>query len=53
MSSLERLPIWLLLVQIYWQDLIASRRRGRRLAEGLLTHANTVGFYTENYTPIC
>ncbi|OCL08825.1 hypothetical protein AOQ84DRAFT_388572, partial [Glonium stellatum] len=41
-SSLERLPIWLLLVQIYWQDLIASRRRGRRLAEGLLTHANSL-----------
>lgn len=41
-SSLERLPVSLLLVQIYWQDLVASRRRGRRLAEALLTHAKTL-----------
>lgn len=35
-SEVERLPIWFLMIQIYWQDLVAVRRRGRRLAEALL-----------------
>ncbi|KAH7126743.1 hypothetical protein B0J11DRAFT_558277 [Dendryphion nanum] len=35
----ERLFVWLLVVTIYWPDLVASRRRGKRLAEMLLNHA--------------
>ncbi|KAI9860017.1 MAG: RNA polymerase II mediator complex subunit [Trichoglossum hirsutum] len=34
--SLERLPMWLLILQIYWQELVQHRRYGRRLAEALL-----------------
>ncbi|KAH0543775.1 hypothetical protein FGG08_001957 [Glutinoglossum americanum] len=36
LSSLERLPMWLLILQIYWQELVQYRRHGRRLAEALL-----------------
>ncbi|KAL1640553.1 RNA polymerase II mediator complex subunit [Diplodia intermedia] len=35
-TEVERLPVWFLMVQIYWQDLVTVRRRGRRLAEALL-----------------
>lgn len=41
-TELDKLPIWLLLMKIYWQDLVAVRRRGRRLAETLLSHLDTV-----------
>lgn len=41
-TEVDRLPIWFLLVQIYWQDLIAVRRRGRRLAEAILLHLDTM-----------
>ena len=37
-SALERLPMWLLHVQIYWKHLVASRKRGKRLAECLFKH---------------
>ncbi|KAI9776029.1 MAG: RNA polymerase II mediator complex subunit [Geoglossum umbratile] len=36
LCSLERLPMWLLVLQIYWQELVQYRRYGRRLAEALL-----------------
>ncbi|KAK3065651.1 hypothetical protein LTS18_002573, partial [Coniosporium uncinatum] len=32
-QRIDRTPVWLLLVQIYWKDLVAVRKRGRRLAE--------------------
>lgn len=35
----ERLFLWLLVSSLYGQELTASRRRGRRWAESLLTHA--------------
>ncbi|KAF2757523.1 hypothetical protein EJ05DRAFT_538708 [Pseudovirgaria hyperparasitica] len=51
-SQSDKLPIWLLLVQIHWRDLVASRRRGSRLAESLLQHSQNstleVGEYTQN-----
>jgi len=40
--NLERLPIWLLLAQVYWKDLVAERRHGRRVAESLLAQVATV-----------
>jgi mediator of RNA polymerase II transcription subunit 12 len=36
----ERLFLWLLITSLYGQDLTASRRRGKRLADALLSHAN-------------
>lgn len=41
-STSERLPIWILLVQIYWKHLISERRRGSKLALALLIHAQSL-----------
>jgi mediator of RNA polymerase II transcription subunit 12 len=41
-SPPERLFLWLLIGSLYGQDLTASRRRGKRLAEYLLSHAEKV-----------
>jgi mediator of RNA polymerase II transcription subunit 12 len=40
-SSLEnspqaKLPMWLLITQVYWKDLLKYRKYGRRLAAALL-----------------
>ncbi|KAJ3562240.1 hypothetical protein NPX13_g8639 [Xylaria arbuscula] len=42
-SSIEtsheaKLPMWLLLVQIYWKDMLKLRRHGRRLVTAILNH---------------
>ena len=45
-SDLDNVPIWLLIVQIHWKDVVAFRRRGQRLAEALLSvldKVSTVG----------
>lgn len=46
-SSLEncsqaKLPMCLLIVQIYWKDLLRLRKYGRRLVASLLDHYATV-----------
>lgn len=41
-STQAKLPMWILVTQIYWKDLLRLRRYGRRLVAGLLTHFNTV-----------
>ncbi|KAI1824376.1 transcription mediator subunit Med12 [Xylaria intraflava] len=33
-----KLPMWLLIVQIYWKDMLKLRRHGRRLATAMLNH---------------
>lgn len=35
-ASLTTVPVWLLMLGIYWNNLVRYRRRGRRLAEILL-----------------
>lgn len=35
-ASLSTVPVWLLMLGIYWNNLMRYRRRGRRLAEILL-----------------
>ncbi|KAK2608663.1 RNA polymerase II mediator complex subunit [Conoideocrella luteorostrata] len=47
MSGLEsspqsRIPMWILITQIYWTDLLQSRKCGRRLVYALLNHLSTV-----------
>jgi mediator of RNA polymerase II transcription subunit 12 len=37
-SAVEHLPIWLLFIHIYWKDLTATRKKGRKLADTLLLH---------------
>jgi mediator of RNA polymerase II transcription subunit 12 len=35
-ASLDKVPIWLLMMGIYWECLVRYRKRSRRLAEVLL-----------------
>ncbi|OJD27562.1 hypothetical protein ACJ73_01041 [Blastomyces percursus] len=35
-SSVDSLPVWLLMVGIYWANIVRYRKRGKRLAECLL-----------------
>ena len=37
-ASLEKLPIWIALVQIFWKGITSNSRRGRRLARSVLEH---------------
>ncbi|KAI9701690.1 MAG: RNA polymerase II mediator complex subunit [Bogoriella megaspora] len=37
-SKIHQLPVWLLLLQVFWKHLVATRQRGRRLAETLTKH---------------
>ncbi|KAI1329912.1 transcription mediator subunit Med12 [Xylariaceae sp. FL0255] len=37
-SNEARLPLWLLMVQIYWKDMLKLRRHGRRLVTAILAH---------------
>lgn len=41
-ATLATLPLWLIIVQIYWRDLITIGRRGRKLAGALLEHLHLV-----------
>lgn len=41
-SSQSRLPIWLLVTQIYWKELLLYRKYGRRLSSALLKHLTEV-----------
>jgi mediator of RNA polymerase II transcription subunit 12 len=38
----SKLPMWLLISQIYWKDLLRLRKTGRRLVATLLGHLSTV-----------
>lgn len=35
-SDLDTTPIWLLVTQIYWKEILEHRQRGRKLAEAIL-----------------
>uniref|UniRef100_L2FRK6 Mediator of RNA polymerase II transcription subunit 12 n=1 Tax=Colletotrichum fructicola (strain Nara gc5) TaxID=1213859 RepID=L2FRK6_COLFN len=41
-STQAKLPMWILITQIYWKDLLRLRRYGRRLVNALLGHLNTI-----------
>lgn len=43
-SSQAKLPMWILIAQICWTDILRSRKPGRRLVFALLNHLNTVCF---------
>jgi mediator of RNA polymerase II transcription subunit 12, fungi type len=40
-STAERMPMWLVHIQLYWKFLVSNRKRGRRLAECLCAHLET------------
>ncbi|WPH01430.1 Hypothetical protein R9X50_00427600 [Acrodontium crateriforme] len=41
-ANANRLPIWIVLAQIYWKDIAVFVRRGRRLAETLLERLHSI-----------
>jgi mediator of RNA polymerase II transcription subunit 12, fungi type len=41
-SPPEKLPFWLLLVQTYWKHLVATRKRGRKLAEHIFARMESI-----------
>ncbi|KAI9163405.1 Mediator of RNA polymerase II transcription subunit 12 [Paramyrothecium foliicola] len=41
-SPQSRIPMWILIAQIYWADLLRSRKHGRRLVIALLAHLDTI-----------
>ncbi|CAK3785023.1 Mediator of RNA polymerase II transcription subunit 12 [Lecanosticta acicola] len=41
-TSIPRLPIWVILAQLYWKDITAFGRRGRQLAEAVLAKLHEV-----------
>jgi mediator of RNA polymerase II transcription subunit 12 len=41
-SPQGKLPIWILIAQLYWADLLQMRKYGRRLVFALLSQANSV-----------
>lgn len=41
-SPQARLPMWFLMIQVYWKDLLRARKTGRRLAAAVLQHHSAV-----------
>ncbi|GKT46001.1 mediator of RNA polymerase II transcription subunit 12 [Colletotrichum spaethianum] len=41
-STQSKLPMWILITQIYWKDLLRLRKYGRRLVNALLSHLHTI-----------
>ena len=41
-AAAQTLPVWIVLVQIYWKHLVAQHRFGRRLANAILAHLHTL-----------
>jgi hypothetical protein len=40
---LAKVPIWLLITQVYWNDLLRYRKYGSRLVAALCAHLQSVG----------
>ncbi|KAK3994970.1 putative mediator of RNA polymerase II transcription [Cladorrhinum sp. PSN332] len=41
-SNQQRLPMWMLVTEIYWKDILKLRRYGRRLVAALVSHHHLV-----------
>ncbi|KKO97998.1 hypothetical protein THAR02_09898 [Trichoderma harzianum] len=41
-SPQSKIPMWILIAQICWADILRSRKYGRRLVYSLLAHLNTI-----------
>ena len=40
--EVDRIPVWLLMVQMHWKEIWQYRHRGRRIAASMLHHLQTV-----------
>lgn len=52
-SPQDKLPMWLLITQIYWKDLQQYRRYGRRLSAALLHHMAEVRIHNGICLAMC
>ena len=52
-SSLEKLPVWLSVLDVYGKSLSRYRKRGRRLAESLLEKLTVVYMCSTTAWPEC
>ncbi|KAK4495399.1 hypothetical protein PRZ48_013730 [Zasmidium cellare] len=41
-APMDRLPIWIILVQLYWRDIIAFGKRGRQLSTAILENLHRI-----------
>lgn len=41
----SKMPMWIIIAQIYWNDIMRSRKYGRRLVYALLSHLHTVSSF--------
>ena len=41
-SPQSKLPMWILILQLYWKDLLQMRKTGRRLVASLLNHLSAI-----------
>ncbi|KAI1104008.1 hypothetical protein F4804DRAFT_342095 [Jackrogersella minutella] len=46
-SNQAKLPMWLLIIQIYWKDLLKLRRHGRRLVNAVLSHHSSIYYHPD------
>ncbi|OTA98432.1 hypothetical protein M426DRAFT_17404 [Hypoxylon sp. CI-4A] len=46
-SNQAKLPMWLLIIQIYWKDLLKLRRHGRRLVNAILSHHSSIYYHPD------
>mgnify|MGYP005989771735 CR=1 FL=1 len=51
-SSQSRIPMWILIAQICWSDLLHCRKYGRRLVFALANHLDTVSFKVCSNLPV-
>ncbi|KAI2466768.1 hypothetical protein F4781DRAFT_404759 [Annulohypoxylon bovei var. microspora] len=46
-SNQAKLPMWLLIIQIYWKDILKLRRHGRRLVNAILSHHSSIYYHPD------
>ncbi|KAI2617167.1 hypothetical protein GGR54DRAFT_649116 [Hypoxylon sp. NC1633] len=46
-SNQAKLPMWLLIIQIYWKDILKLRRHGRRLVSAILSHHSSIHYHPD------
>ncbi|KAI1090042.1 hypothetical protein F5B19DRAFT_347250 [Rostrohypoxylon terebratum] len=46
-SNHAKLPLWLLIIHIYWKDILKLRRHGRRLVNAILSHHSSIYYHPD------
>ncbi|TKA69974.1 hypothetical protein B0A55_08064 [Friedmanniomyces simplex] len=51
-ANIDRLPMWIIMVQIHWKDIVGFLRRGRRLAESILERLHLIAGGSQNVNAV-